>query len=78
MTDSKKNWTDSCERPTEYYMDINDSTAFGRGSDGMERTVVLFTRMRRTAQGPPTIGLAVLQLLLNWKRLGVFTEQSQI
>ena len=33
MTDSKENWTDSCERSTEYYMDINDSTAFGRGSD---------------------------------------------
>ena len=36
MTDSKENWTDSCERSTEYYMDINDSTAFGRGSDVVE------------------------------------------
>ena len=33
MTESKENLTDSCERSTEYYIDINDSTAFGRGSD---------------------------------------------
>ena len=31
--ESKENLTDSCERSTECYIDINDSTAFGRGSD---------------------------------------------
>ena len=33
VIDSEESWTDSCVRVSEYYSDINDSTAFDRGSD---------------------------------------------
>ena len=33
VIDSEESWTDSCVRVSECYSDINDSTAFDRGSD---------------------------------------------
>ena len=33
VIDSEENLTDSCVRASESYSDINDSTAFDRGSD---------------------------------------------
>ena len=39
VIDSEENLTDSCVRASESYSDINDSTAFDRGSDAVLTTV---------------------------------------
>ena len=38
VIDSEENLTDSCVRASEYYSDVNDSTAFDRGSDELFKT----------------------------------------
>ena len=51
VIDSEENWTDSCERSTEYYSDINDSTAFDRGSDVLSLSPPLdFGKMKLKSQ----------------------------
>ena len=55
VIDSEENLTDSCVRASEYYSDINDSTAFDRGSDESSSHGCEDTEARGWAMGVPFI-----------------------